>query len=212
MAKLIITMDGGGRREYPLSGHRLVIGRATHNDVVIDHPGISAEHAAIDTISNDAFLQDLGSTNGTRVNGQPVMRHFLQDGDVIELADCEMRYAAMETPMDIHAGPGLPEAGSRGGSAEQAHLAARPLQLKMLTGASAGKTFALAKPLVTIGKPGIQVAAIAAVPEGPVLLHVEGACFPHVNGRSAGEYPCRLQDGDVLELSGMQIQLVCGEA
>lgn len=212
MAKLIITMNGGSRQEFPLDCERLTIGRATHNDVVIDHPGVSAEHALIVTLRDDALLQDLASTNGTMVNGQPVMRHFLQDGDVIELADCEIVYVM---GVDACANPGhqVPflsqDADGRSLTAPtDAMPISRPLQLKVLNGASAGKTFMLTKPLMTLGRPGIQVAAIASLPEGPVLLHVEGNSFPILNGRSVDESICRLQSQDVVELSGTQIQLL----
>ena len=44
------------------------------------------------TILNDSFLEDLGSTNGTLVNGQPIKKHFLQNNDVIELGKYKLKY------------------------------------------------------------------------------------------------------------------------
>ncbi len=44
------------------------------------------------TILNDSFLEDLGSTNGTLVNGQPVKKHFLQDNDVVEIGKYKLKY------------------------------------------------------------------------------------------------------------------------
>jgi predicted component of type VI protein secretion system len=46
------------------------------------------------TILNDSFLEDLNSTNGTYVNGQPVKKHFLQNGDVVELGKYKLKYIA----------------------------------------------------------------------------------------------------------------------
>src|ERR1035437_2209961 len=81
-------------REVPLAKERITIGRRPHNDIVIDDLAISAEHAVIVTVCNDSFLEDLNSTNGTQINGQPVKKHFLQDSDVIELAQYRLRYVA----------------------------------------------------------------------------------------------------------------------
>jgi len=92
MAKLILSLDGMVLREYPLTKERTTIGRKPHNDVVIDNLAVSGEHAMIMTILNDSFLEDLGSTNGTLVNGQPIKKHFLQNSDVIELGKYKIRY------------------------------------------------------------------------------------------------------------------------
>jgi pSer/pThr/pTyr-binding forkhead associated (FHA) protein len=92
MAKLILSMDGLVLKEIPLLKERMSIGRKAHNDIQIDNMAISGEHAAVVTILNDSFLEDLNSTNGTLVNGQPVKKHFLKDGDVIELGKYKMKY------------------------------------------------------------------------------------------------------------------------
>lgn len=92
MAKLTLSMDGMQLREIPLDKERMTIGRKPNNDIQIDNLAISGEHAAIVSILNDAFLEDLGSTNGTQVNGQPVKKHFLQNGDVIELGKYRLKY------------------------------------------------------------------------------------------------------------------------
>jgi predicted component of type VI protein secretion system len=92
MAKLILSLDGMVLREFPLSKERTTIGRKSHNDVVIDNLAVSGEHAMIMTILNDSFLEDLGSTNGTLVNGQPIKKHFLQNNDVIELGKYKIKY------------------------------------------------------------------------------------------------------------------------
>src|SRR5438034_778525 len=85
MAKLILSMDGLVLKEIPLTKERTTIGRKPHNDIQIDNLAVSGEHAVIVTILNDSFLEDLGSTNGTVVNGNPIKKHFLQNNDVVEL-------------------------------------------------------------------------------------------------------------------------------
>lgn len=94
MAKLILSLDGAQLREFPLTKERTTIGRKPHNDVVIDNLAVSGEHAMIMTILNDSFLEDLGSTNGTVVNGQPIKKHFLQNSDVIELGKYKLKFVA----------------------------------------------------------------------------------------------------------------------
>ena len=73
MARLILSMDGLVLKEIPLNKERITIGRKPHNDIQIDNLAISGDHAAVVTILNDSFLEDLNSTNGTLVNGQKVM-------------------------------------------------------------------------------------------------------------------------------------------
>jgi pSer/pThr/pTyr-binding forkhead associated (FHA) protein len=92
MAKLILSMDGLVLKEISLTKERTTIGRKPHNDIQIDNLAVSGEHAVIVTILNDSFLEDLGSTNGTVVNGSPIKKHFLQNNDVIELGKYKMKF------------------------------------------------------------------------------------------------------------------------
>ncbi|MFM9881683.1 MAG: FHA domain-containing protein [Burkholderiales bacterium] len=92
MAKFILSMDGLVLKEYTVTKERTTIGRKPHNDIQIDNLAVSGEHAVIVTILNDSFLEDLGSTNGTLVNGQPIKKHFLQNNDVVELGKYKLKY------------------------------------------------------------------------------------------------------------------------
>jgi pSer/pThr/pTyr-binding forkhead associated (FHA) protein len=92
MAKLILSLDGQVIKEHDVSKERMTIGRKPHNDIQIDNLAVSGEHAMIMTILNDSFLEDLGSTNGTLVNGQPVKKHFLQSEDVVEIGKYKLKY------------------------------------------------------------------------------------------------------------------------
>ena len=94
MAKLILSMDGLVLKEIPLTKERTTIGRKPHNDIQIDNLAVSGEHGVIVTILNDSFLEDLGSTNGTLVNGNPIKKHFLQNNDVVELGKYKLKYIA----------------------------------------------------------------------------------------------------------------------
>jgi len=98
MAKLILSMDGLVLKEIVLSKERTTIGRKPHNDIQIDNLAVSGEHAVIVTILADSFLEDLGSTNGTFVNGKTVKKHFLQSNDVIELGKYKLKYISEALP------------------------------------------------------------------------------------------------------------------
>jgi pSer/pThr/pTyr-binding forkhead associated (FHA) protein len=99
MAKLILSMDGLVLKEIPLMKERTTIGRKPHNDIQIDNLAVSGEHAVIVTILNDSFLEDLGSTNGTVVNGNPIKKHFLQNNDVIELGKYKLKFIGDAAPV-----------------------------------------------------------------------------------------------------------------
>jgi pSer/pThr/pTyr-binding forkhead associated (FHA) protein len=98
MAKLILSMDGLVLKEIPLTKERTTIGRKPHNDIQIDNLAVSGEHAVIVTILNDSFLEDLGSTNGTMVNGGPIKKHFLQNNDVVELGKYKLKFVGEAAP------------------------------------------------------------------------------------------------------------------
>lgn len=91
-AKIILSMDGVVLKEYVLNKDRTTIGRKAHNDIQIDNLAVSGEHAAIVTILNDSFLEDLDSTNGVMVNGAPIKKHFLHSSDVIEIGKYKLKY------------------------------------------------------------------------------------------------------------------------
>jgi len=109
MAKLILSMDGQVLKEIPLSKERITIGRKAQNDVQIDNLAVSGEHAVIVSVMDDAFLEDLGSTNGTMVNGKTVKKHFLQDNDVVELGKYKLKYV-VEKKAQPKAAPAAPAA------------------------------------------------------------------------------------------------------
>ena len=93
---------------------------------------------------------------------------------------------------------------------EQAQPAAanEPLiaRIQVLNGSSAGRELVINKALVTLGKPGVQVAVITRRPQGFFVTHVEGAKFPLVNGVSVGAQAHALNDHDVIELAGTKME------
>ncbi len=102
MAKVILSLEGAVMREVNLDQERVTIGCKPHNDIQIENRALSSEHARIVTILNDSFLEDLGSANGTRVNGKPVKKHILQHNDVIEIGKYTLHFVS-DAPLEDQA-------------------------------------------------------------------------------------------------------------
>jgi len=199
MAKIILSAGDKALREIPLSKGRVTIGRRPHNDVVIDDLAISGEHAVIVTMDHDSFLEDLNSTNGTQVNGQPVKKHFLRDNDVIELAHYRIRYVDDASHELRYRASGVFPPHRRKQSRAR---------VRVLNGAKAGKESALVKSITTIGKPGIHTAAILFLQDGYYITYVEGNASPSLNGELIGQEPVKMRSGDVIDLSGTQVEFL----
>src|SRR5207249_3784457 len=94
VGKLVLYMPDGSTRDIFLSRERIRIGRRPDNDIPLPFAAVSGEHAAIVTILSDSFLEDLGSTNGTFVNCKSITKHFLRDGDRIDIGRENLIYYA----------------------------------------------------------------------------------------------------------------------
>src|ERR1700739_2347488 len=92
MPRLVLSLDGVVLREVNLTKDRTTIGRRSHNDLVIDNLAVSGEHAVMIMSGNDVYLEDLGSTNGTTVNGQPIKKHLLQHADTVQIGKYRLRF------------------------------------------------------------------------------------------------------------------------
>jgi len=219
MPRLVLSLDGVVLREVSLTKDRTTIGRRSHNDVVIDNLAVSGEHAVMIANGDDTYLEDLGSTNGTTVNGQPIKKHLLQSGDTVEIGKYRLRYQVegasnenngvdIDTSQPLRRefyGPGPSTIQVRPNGAPEAPAPAAA-SIRILTGANAGRELALIKALTTVGRPGHQVAVITRRPTGYFVAHVEGELFPSVNGQNLGSAAHPLHHGDVIELAGVQME------
>jgi pSer/pThr/pTyr-binding forkhead associated (FHA) protein len=220
MPRLVLSLDGVVLREVNLTKDRTTIGRRSHNDLVIDNLAVSGEHAVMIMSGNDVYLEDLGSTNGTTVNGQPIKKHLLQHADTVEIGKYRIRFlidggAEGSSGVDIDTsqplrrefygpGPSTIQIRPPGASLDEPPTGAA--MVKILSGANAGRELALVKALTTIGRPGHQVAVITRRPTGYFIAHVEGDVFPMVNGHNLGSAAHPLNDKDVIELAGVKME------
>jgi hypothetical protein len=90
----ILTFESGpfSGRIVALPNQMVSIGRAPDNEVVVGDPATSGHHGRIEMRSGSFWISDLGSTNGTLVNGQPVIEKQLNDGDLIAIGQNTLRF------------------------------------------------------------------------------------------------------------------------
>lgn len=193
MSKVVVIFNGHVQREVAINKARINVGRRPSNDLVLDHLAVSGRHAAIDTTSEGTFILDLGSTNGTSVNGQPIKKHHLQDGDVVELGKYQLKFVV--------------EKDNYQASPDETLLVGK---IKVLNGANAGKEMVLSKQLTSLGSPGILVVSIAREGNRFKISFVEGKIFPKINDESMDSRPRVLEHGDVIELSGTKMEFQLG--
>jgi hypothetical protein len=91
----ILTFESGpfAGRIVALPHHMVTIGRAPDNDVVVGDPATSGRHGRIEMRGGSFWIGDLGSTNGTLVNGEPVIEKQLSDGDIIAIGQNQIRFS-----------------------------------------------------------------------------------------------------------------------
>lgn len=90
-ARLLLTTSSG-THVIPLDSTLMTIGRGLNNDIILEDARVSRNHAQLRYRSRRFWLTDLGSTNGTFVNGEPVTERALRDGDVVSLGGLELTF------------------------------------------------------------------------------------------------------------------------
>jgi pSer/pThr/pTyr-binding forkhead associated (FHA) protein len=220
MGKLVVSLDGVVIKEVQITKDKTTLGRRPYNDIVIDNLAVSGEHAVLQMVGADVFIEDLNSTNGTYINGKAVKKQLLSHNDTVEIGKYKIKFMVedgtdYEKTMIMKPGARPPATGAQplnsgfGGSGFGAlGGSATPAAIRLLNGAAAGREVALTKVVTTVGKPGVQVASITKRPGGYVLAHVEGTLQPTVNGNPVLGETVHLKNGDVIELAGTQMQFV----
>lgn len=216
-AKLILTLDGAIIREYPVTKDSLSIGRKHGNDIQLNDMTVSGRHALITSLVGNTYVEDLGSTNGTLLNGKRVSKLLLKHGDVIQIGTHQFTYfcedkTAYEPTMFIKAEVAetqvMPNVGADAGEAKGMPLAG----IRVLNGPMAKSVLELRKPFNTLGYKGIKMAMITRTKTGYSVFAIKGkkgrraTDIPLVNGRPINEEHRALQDHDLIELAGFQME------
>jgi len=205
MPKMIVSIDGVVIKEVQLTKERTTLGRRPYNDIVIDNLAVSGEHATLQMNGNEVFLEDLGSTNGTYVNGKAVKKQQLHNGDTIEVGKYKIKFVNEAAGNDFDRTM-LFKPGEVAPSQEPTSSASGTL--RVLSGTASGREVPLTKVVTTVGKPGVAVASITRRQHGFVVAHVEGAGVPTLNGTPIGREPVALKSGDLIELAGTKMQFI----
>ena len=100
--RLLIIGGNNRGREFTLKAADNSIGRGTDNDVVLADIAVSRKHTLVCYETDHFVVRDLGSGNGTLLNGKKVTNHPLQDGDQLELGNTLMRFLCPATPALAH--------------------------------------------------------------------------------------------------------------
>ncbi|WP_448678222.1 FHA domain-containing protein [Delftia acidovorans] len=234
MPTLVISIDGAVIKEVQLTKERTTLGRRPYNDIVIDNLAVSGEHAVLSIVDGAVIIEDLRSTNGTYVNGQPILRQTLNHGDLLDIGKYKIRFvqqqvsassrsalaaiaAAVEATRPAPLAEDLPSQFSTQTPSgfdhtlppSMAGLATRQAAIRMLNGNAAGREVPLVKVVTTLGKPGVAVASITQKHHGFVLAQLEGdSPSLKLNGQEIGRRAMPLQHGDTVELAGTQMQFL----
>jgi hypothetical protein len=217
MAKIFVTLDDSLIKIMPLLKERVTLGRRPYNDIVVDNLAVSGEHAALQAIGDEYYIEDLNSTNGTYINAKKIKRQILHDGDSIEVGKYIIKYANDSTDAKgakaalgkygeaaKHKAPGAEKINLF----EQTRISEVYVAIKILSGVASGKEMPLVKVVTTIGKPGEAVIAITRRARSYVVAHVEGANRPMLNGVSFGIDAVPIKNGDLFELAGTSMQFI----
>ncbi len=209
MPQLVASVEGVEVRHVYLQNNRTTLGRRPTNDIVFDNMVVSGEHCVFELQGiADVYIQDLGSTNGTYINGHMIKsRQLLQNNDVITIGNFSVQFLAKSeheeneepaaqkptTAMSLDA-LGIP--GTSG-----ALLA----KLKVLSGASVGLEVPLVKAVTTFGQPGVAVVSLSHRRDGYYVSHIGGPTSPTLNGRPVGPDAIPMAHNDVLNLAGIEL-------
>jgi len=200
MPHLIASVEGVEIKKINLQKDRTTLGRAPDNDIVFDNMVVSGHHCVFDLKGlADVFVEDLGSTNGTYINGKMVKRQRLHDGEDIAIGNFRIRFHSGSAQAPDFSGTTAMHLGPDG---QAPQLKA---YFKLVNGSSAGLEMPVLKAVSTFGKPGVSVVAVSHRRDGFYVAHLDGDDRATLNGDRLGDKAVMLSDHDLLEISGSQM-------
>jgi len=217
-SKLVLTLDGEIINEYPVAAKALSIGRKHGNDIQLNDLTVSGRHTLISPHAARVYVEDLGSTNGTLVNGSHVKKTDLKHGDIVQIGHHQFTFlnngvTKYEPTMFIKAELDetqivLPEWESRAET-----IKGQPLGgLRTLNGPLARTIMELRKPFNTVGFQGKKLALISRGLDGYTVYAVRSiksrraVDVPLINGESLGPTPQPLKPNDIINIAGFEVE------
>ncbi len=218
MSKLILTLDGAVIREYPIEKDSLSIGRKHGNDIQLNDLTVSGRHALIVSMGEHIYVDDLGSTNGTLMNGARISKTLLNHGDVIQLGNYQFTFyddteTEYEPTMFIQAEIEETQIINANDTAIANEIKGERLAgVKIINGPLAKKTLELRKPFNTIGFNGIKMAVISRATDHYTISALKSSKLrrendaPMLNGKLISTESIRLKEKDIIELAGTKME------
>jgi pSer/pThr/pTyr-binding forkhead associated (FHA) protein len=105
MAKLVVLTQSMAGRSVELTAERTTVGRVEENAFQIAEPSVSSRHAEILLRGSDIVVKDLGSTNGTFINGEKITEAVLKPGQTLRLGNIELKLDVPGAPAALGAAP-----------------------------------------------------------------------------------------------------------
>ena len=227
MNKIVLNFNSRLVSETPFSGDALTIGRGSGNDIMIDNPTISSTHARILREKDFIVLEDLGSTNGTFVNGEKIKKAVINSRDDITVGKHQLKLSWEEGTGDFDTGSGSGSAavipsldktmvfmkGPGKAGAGKAALGG----FALMDGGVAKEKFSMTDRVTTIGKSsdalikikGLLAPKVAALvnrsDRGYVITSSDAKKPAIINGKKADK-PYILKNGDVVEIAGITLR------
>ncbi len=206
MAKIILTHDGTVIKEYLLNKERMTIGRKPHNDIQLDDNTVSGEHAAFLALQN-IYVEDLGSTNGTLLNGERVKKRMLNHNDIIKIGRHEFRFVD-SVVQDFESTIVIPSAKApKPVFSQEKH---RDAFVEVIEGVKSGDTISLNKAYTTLGSPGVSVVVIARRGQSYYIMPMGATAAkqepPRLNNMPISSQSQSLAADDVIEVAGSKLK------
>lgn len=220
MSKLIMTLDGAIIREFMIDKEAITVGRKHGNDIQLNDLTVSGHHAVLSVDETKTQIEDLGSTNGTLLNGRRIAKAELSHSDVIQIGNYQFTFLQNEEEVyeptmflraeieDTQILQNVPTEPEKPETKKAEPLAA----VKILNGPLKSKVLELRKPFNTLGFNGIKMAMIARTPNGYTLSTIKNTKLrrsndsPIVNGIKIETESYSLKNTDIIELAGTQMK------
>ena len=166
------------------------------------------QHGDVITVGHHALRFVDGETEEEQDEFEKTMVISSRDAAQLVAGAQKVAAAAASVGGNSHAVAATPAAAASSGVAAFANGVLPRAKLQVLSGQFAGRELELVKTLTTLGRPGVQVAAITRRADGFYIVHVESGRendFPLVNGAPIGQQARRLHDNDVVQLAGVKM-------